>query len=531
MFEARDLPDNQRLTTDVCVVGAGAAGIAVALEFIGTGIDVLLLESGGLKASKDAQALNAGTVVDPRLHDAPDVHRRRQFGGCVPDNDGRCSPLTVTDLSARSYVPRSGWPITAETLAPYYARALKLVESDESARTYERDSEAARQPLIEGYDERSFTTDGIDHFRQPRDIGARFESALRNASNVCTLLHATVTRLQMNPSGTAIEAAIVRTGGGKTITVRANHFVLAAGTLENARLLLANRDLHHNGIGNDYDNVGRYYLCPLSGNVGTLQLNVPPAAIWSVPALNRPAAAGRRRLLLKPERQQTMRIGNFVARLQASDAARRLPSFLSRNFWSRNQSNIYTLEFDAEQLPNPSSRITLSDQRDPFGMPRLSVDWNRSTTDFETIRHAVDAFANDIHRSCVGSFSYNTDDLIASATSVGPQGAYGVGTTRMGDDPRTSVVDSNCRVHGVTNLFVTGGSVFPTSGLGDPVLTLVALSQRLSDHLKMLEFKVNLPLRTTPALARSADESIVGDGRNVTRIDRGISRGQQGSLR
>lgn len=531
MFEARDLPDNQRLTTDICVVGAGAAGIAVALEFIGTGIDVLLLESGGLKASKDAQALNIGTVVDARLHDAPDVHRRRQFGGCVPDNDGRCAPLTATDLSERSYIPRSGWPITAESLAPFYTRALKLVESDDSARSYERDVEAARQPLIEGYDERSFSTEGVDHFRNSRDIGSRFESALRSASNVCTLLQATVTRLQMNPSGTAIEAAIVRTGGGKTITVRANHFVLAAGTLENARLLLANRDLHRNGIGNDYDTVGRYYLCPLSGDIGALHLNVPPAAIWSVPALGRQMSAGRRRLALRPERQQALRIGNFVARLKAGGNSRHLPNFLSRNFWGRDRANFYTLEFDAEQLPNPSSRITLSDQRDPFGMPRLSVDWNRSTTDFETIRHAVDAFANDIHRSCVGSFSYDTDELIASATSVGPQGAHGVGTTRMGDDPRTSVVDSNCRVHGVTNLFITGASVFPTSGLGDPILTLIALSQRLSDHLKMLEFKVNLPLRSAPAHARAAGEDAALDGRNVTRIDRAGNRGQHSAQR
>lgn len=538
MFEARDLPDGQRLTTDICIVGAGAAGIAMALEFIGTGIDVLVLESGGIKPSKDAQSLNAGSVTDPRLHAPPDRHRRRQFGGSVPEGIVRCASLTAVDLDARSYVPRSGWPISFESLSPYFQRALKLCESDDSAKSFDRDTDTAAQPLIEGFQAHHFSADTVDHYGQTVDLGTRFKETLRNSGNVCALLHATVTRLQLNQAGTALDSVLIRTLGGKSITVSATHYVLAAGAFENARLLLANRDVHVNGIGNDNDTVGRYYMCPLNGKVGNLRLDLPPTAIWYGNAVGDGGVRSRRRIALKATQQQQMQIGNFIACLrQGGETGGTLPSrLLPRPIWNKSKSNLYCLEFDAEQQPSPNSRVLLTQERDALGVPKLQIDWNCNVADFETVRRAVALFADDIQRCGAGQFSYDPSQLAEMMTCVGPHGTRHVGTTRMGDDPRTSVVDANCRVHGIANLFITGASVFPTSGVGDPIVSLVALSQRLSDHLKMLEFKINTPLRATvlptERNAGRAPAPAVYDDRtyNPSRIDRSpTGRSQTGA--
>ena len=496
MLDARDLPDGQRLTTDVCIIGAGAAGITMALDLIGTGIDVLLLESGDVKDSREAQDLNAGVVVDERLHPPPGQYRRRRFGGSMNARETRCTPIAAFDLEARSYVPNSGWPITAETLAPFYPRALRLCESDDSARLYGRDAEVAQKPLIDGFDDAdpaaNFSAATLDRYGHNDDFGSRYADRLRAAGNVCVLLNLTVTRLQLNPAGTAVGSVLARTLAGSAIVITANHFVLAAGALETARLLLANRDVHPHGIGNDRDNVGRYYLCPLQGFVGGLHLTRPPTAIWYG---NRDSEAGvrsRRRLVLKPASQDRLKIGSFVARLRPTRTSERERAldFLSRGRPMPSKAGVFGVEFQAEQQPNPSSRVSMSEDQDALGMPRLLVKWNCNVADFETVRRGMALLADDIQRTDAGNFAYDPSTLAGMMTCNGRHGVYQLGTTRMGSDPDSSVVDAHCRVHGVENLFVAGPSVFATSSQGDPMLTMVALTLRLTDHLKMLKFKV-----------------------------------------
>src|ERR1700688_1240315 len=129
IVDSYDLPHNQPLQAELCIIGAGAAGIAMALEFAGTGIDVILLESGGRSAETETQALYSGTVVDARLHSQPDRYRQRRFGGTTTIWGGRCMPFDAIDFEARDYISNSGWPISRESLAPYYAKANRICEA------------------------------------------------------------------------------------------------------------------------------------------------------------------------------------------------------------------------------------------------------------------------------------------------------------------------------------------------------------------------------------------------------------------
>jgi choline dehydrogenase-like flavoprotein len=544
--DALQLEDNASIATDICIVGAGAAGITLALELAGTGVSVLVLESGGSKLEKRTQRLYEGAVVDERLHSPPHRYRQRRFGGTTTIWGGRCAPFDEIDFEARDYMPLSGWPFGRETLLPFYPRANHLCEAGEFEY---RASSAFREPLrpmIDGFQSGHFSTDSLERFSRPTDFGARYVEKLRSAANVRVLLHANATTFRMHPNSEAIAALSVSTLGGKRFEVRASRFVLAAGGLEVARLLLANRDTWSEGIGNQYDVVGRYYMCHIAGTVGTLKQNGPGDRVWHGYDVSDEGIYCRRRLALTAQTQRQLRIGNFVARLHhpritdpahrtavlsALQLAKGMISYeygkrlhggerTSLRTWMRHVGNVarapgevlafghhmlrdrflakrkfpsiivkstaghYSLDFHAEQEPAASSRATLLNERDELGMPRLLVDWRYTPADVVTVREAVHLFATDIERSGIGRFEYDPDSIELEMSRYGAYGGHHLGTARMGNDPRTSVVDANCRVHGLGNLYVAGGAVFPTSSQANPTLTIVALALRLAGHLR-----------------------------------------------
>lgn len=556
MQDARDLTDGTALRADICVVGAGAAGIAIALEFIGSGIQVLLLESGGLEFEEDTQALYSGSVADAHLHSPPDRYRQRRFGGSTTIWGGRCVPFDPIDFEPRGYVAHSGWPFSREELLPHYVRANRVCEAGEFAYTVGEAFGRPRREMIEGLRSSSFSSDTLERFSCPTDFGARYAHRLRAAANLRVLLHANVTRIGLNPAGSAVERLTVRTLSGKTFSVDAGVVVLAAGGLEVARLLLANRDVHRNGIGNAHDAVGRYYMCHLAGTLGAL--TVPgPAAVWHGYDVADDGAYCRRRLALTADAQRALRIGNVIARLhhpRIADPAHLTGSlsllYLARGLipyeyarrlddggaagplrWLQHARNVladlpatiafawhllrhrrlaerkfpsiivrprnhcYSLDIHAEQEPNPASRVTLAPERDALGEPRVRVDWRYTRHDVETVQRALALFAREIGHLRGSRFEYNPQAVEMEMTRYGAYGGHHLGTARMGSDPRSSVTDAQGRVHGVGNLFVAGAALFPTSGQANPTLTVVALALRTAAHLKQLH------ARQRPALA------------------------------
>jgi choline dehydrogenase-like flavoprotein len=547
LCDASELTDERPLQADVCIVGAGAAGITMALELAGSKLDVILIESGGHEDEKEIQALYEGSVTDERLHNLPDRYRRRRFGGSTSVWGGRCTPLDEIDFKPRDYIPFSGWPIEPRDLLPYYPKANRLCEAGDFLYTAAESFSSAPRPMIRGFSGTSFCTEKLERFSCPTDFAARYGHKLRTAKNVRLILHANATRLQLDPAGTRLVELTAATLAGKRFTVRATYFVLATGGLEIPRLLLANNDVQPNGIGNDRDVVGRYYMCHLAGTMGRLQINGSADTVWNGYDITDDGIYCRRRLALRAEAQEEHRIGNFIARLHHPRIAdpehrhavlsllyasqllipyeyrRRLleaetpgvgtwlrhvrniltgpteaaafawhmvnDRFLAeRKFPSivvRSKTNVFSLDFHAEQIPNPLSRITLTSTRDALGLPRLNVDWRYTPDDVRTVSTSMALLARDVESSGVGRLTYEPENVELEMTRYGAYGGHHIGTTRMGVDPRTSVVDPDCRVHGVDNLYIAGASVFPTSSQANPTLTVVALALRLASHLTL----------------------------------------------
>lgn len=546
ILDAYDLPADSALEADLCIVGAGAAGIAIALELAGTPLDVLLLESGGMQEEKATQDLYAGTVSDERLHSPPDRYRQRRFGGTTTIWGGRCMPFDPIDFEARDFMPNSGWPFGRAAIDPYYPRANHLCEAGAFAYTVEEAFDRPTRPMIEGFDSANFSTDTLERFSCPTNFGARYEHRLRAAANVRVILHANVTQLELDASGAHVQSARIATLNGRHGSVRARRFVLATGGLEVARLLLASRGVQHNGIGNQHDVVGRYYMCHLAGTVGALSIERPLGSVWNGYDVSDEGVYCRRRIALNAAAQARHRIGNFVARLhhpRITEPAHR-NSILSLLFlakfvipyeygkrlhgdertttmnWLKHirnvvsgpfdaaafgwhmlrdrklaerkfpsiiikpKANLFSLDFHAEQQPNPESRITLGSDVDALGLPRLRIDWRYTTVDVDTVTRSIALLAEDFDRSRVGKLTYDPASLEFEMTRYGAYGGHHIGTARMGTDRRTSVVDGDCKVHGVDNLFIASAAVFPTSSQANPTLTVVALALRLAARLR-----------------------------------------------
>lgn len=543
ILDADALADAAPLTADICIVGGGAAGITLALDLIDSGLDVLLLESGGWEAEAQTQALYEGEVADPALHSPLDSYRVRRYGGSTTLWGGRCMPFDPIDFEERAAVALSGWPIGPDDLAPYYPRANRLAEAGAYAYTVADAFDTPRRAMIDGFESPHFTSDTLERFSCPTDFARRYRHKLEAARSVRVLLHANVTRIGLAADGGHVDHLDVASLAGTRTRVRAKHVVLALGGLETARLLLASRDVQPTGVGNGHDLVGRHYMCHIAGTLGALRFNRP---VWHGYDVADDGTYCRRRLALRPEVQRRLGLGNMIARLhhpriidpahhngvlsmlylarpfipyeyakrldgdvhlgmgawaahvrnvvvdmpatvrfmihllrERKLAARKFPSIIIRS-----KANLFSLDVHAEQEPNPDSRVTLTQDPDALGMPRLRVDWRHTARDMESITRSLNLLADDIQASGVGRFDFDPDGVTAEMTRYGAYGGHHIGLARMAASPTRGVVDANGTVFGVANLHLAGSAVFATSSQANPTLTIIALALRLGAHLK-----------------------------------------------
>lgn len=455
----------------------------------------------------------------------------------------RYAPLARIDFEQRDAVPMSGWPFSRETLDPFYARAQELC--DAGPYDYEASgAEATNGPVPLRSD---VVASGLFRFGPSDSFTRAQRDGLARSDTVRVLTPATATRILTAADGRAVQEVEASSAPGRSFCVQAGVYVLAAGGIENARLLLLS------DIGNDHGLVGRCFMdhptirCrlelePKSGwglgfydirtvanrlVLGRLELREETlraegllnGTFFVAPARDRElraAAATRsivqaaraRRIPAEPAR----RAGELVAGLDALGFAahRRLAGAFpllepSLRLWPRSRlldtlglgpvsgwsglrarPRVFDVHHVVEQAPDPERQITLGAGLDRFGSRVARLRWFLGAREAASADRSEELLREELQRLGVGRLRTARElapdgDL---AAVVHPSAHHHLGTTRMHRDAHYGVVDPDGRVHALANLFVTGGSVFPTSGYVNPTLTIVALALRLGAHLR-----------------------------------------------
>lgn len=521
--DARSLEDGSRLRGDVCVVGAGAAGISLALALEDSSLDVVLLEGGGFEVEEQFQNLHAGDVVGRSYY--PLEHARlHAFGGTTAHWSGYSCPAPSHVFEEREWVPHSGWPIDRDELDPYYRKAEQLLEYDRFDTLDEQipspssppvgggcsrlaNDPPARSPLplrSEAVRTRTFQLN-------PIHLGETYRKRIASADNVHLYTHANVTEIVADESVSTIDELVVETLQGKRHRAEASRYVLACGALQTVRLLLASNDRRPEGLGNEHDLVGRFFMDHLELPCAQLVLSEPrPMALYELSQ----DLAPRGELALTPELQRELEVLDGSAWLKPGvydklegTFQRNPPEMLEvlrgdaeledvdRNKEGAEKSSVdvdaserraYKMHVRQEPAPNPNSRVRLDDETDALGVPRIALDWQLSELDKRSIRRLFETLGREFGRSGLGRIKLLPwlleDD--SSWPDFVSGGWHHMGTTRMAAEPANGVVDPDCRVHGLADLYIAGSGVFPNAGGTNPTMTLIALAFRLADHLE-----------------------------------------------
>ena len=535
-----EISADEEIHCDICIIGSGVAGLTVAREFMNTDKNIVVLESGDLKPNSDINDLISGENVGIPYYDIKDT-RTRALGGSahlwfyVPGL--RLRRMDRIDFEKKDWIPYSGWPITKKDLDPYYESAHKLlkigpynydvkdwIEPDEHNYLQTEESDSFKTTMFQFARKDVFYNDYYDDFDK--------------ADNIKVLLNSTVLNIDTTENSKEVTHLTVSAQNEFEFKVKANNFILAAGGLENPRLLLLSNDHAKRGLGNNHGLVGRFFMehPHIWGNnaVGTYYPSesekfnaneiyhfhyrkghpVLGYLIFNDEILKKHKLLNitfgiRGESIKRPAGYQEGKsaLRNVLSNIKhgriGKDMIRELSSFFShgtvvlyeglRNAvngkvdrWDRfgvEETGI-SINLMSEQSPNPESRVLLGEERDHFGQRKMQLDWRLTDYDFESMKKSVDILNAALQEKGLGYVDnrLNTDKDTFIDKIKG--GYHHMGTTRMHEDATLGVTDANCKIHGIRNLYIAGSSVFPTSGYANPTLTLAALSIRLAEHLK-----------------------------------------------
>jgi choline dehydrogenase-like flavoprotein len=533
--DLRELPQGTTVTADICLIGAGAAGITIARELAGSTLRVCLVEGGGLQYEyQESQELYRGDNVGAPI--SLEGGRLRYFGGTTNHWGGRCATLDEIDFCRRDWIPHSGWPIERTELDPYYARARKVAGfasswlSDADTLSYLKDAlPSINQEWLKPF---------LWHFTPAmKDAPVwkwanAYRMVLQDSSNIRTLLHANFKAFSTALDRTRVNSVTVASLNGVSATIAAKTFVLCCGGIENARLLLLGAEQNAGGFGSKNGLVGRFFMQHSRGPAGLVVSAERMSRVQEQFNILRgpdglEVEVG---LTLNPQILENERLLNCSAVFQYQGdpdsgvtAAQDIWRSLLTGRWAPDMGEkvgliaedfgavVHGLEqrlssghslalegsrgvpsrsaiilLDLEQAPDPDSRISLAQDRDALGLRRVETNWRLGELERRTAARFTGYIAAEFARLGIGRCRLEPwlQDERTPITDALQETYHHIGTTRMADDPREGVVDRNCAVHGMDNLYVAGSSVFPTAGHANPTLTILALALRLADSLR-----------------------------------------------
>ncbi len=555
MLTEADANSNTKvIRSNVAIVGAGPAGIVLALELAKSGIDVVLIESGNPKFSERIQALSDAGEIDLARHAPMADCTRRQLGGASVIWGGRCVPFDPVDFDDRPYVPHSRWPIEYCEIAGYFQRASEYFFCGRAEFDVEDAAGVERRPIVPGLPNGDVISTSLERWSLPTDFGREYGSALNHSSNIRLLCGITCTEVECSADGHSVTGIRGRALDGGTIRILADQCVLACGGLETTRLLFCSDRRHPGGLGNHSGQLGRFYMGHVSGEIARARFSTDPRHTAYGFDRDQDGVYVRRRFSFARSFLHRFQLANctcypvnpkihdpahgngvlsfaylalsstILGKRLASDAIRKAAigkreavsdwqhwrnvlfdcpralafaaTFGFRRFvkWRKipgfyqfSAENCYPLHYNCEHLPNPESRVQVGRDVDEMGMRKLRVDLRYGQTDYENVIEAHRHLDEYLRSHGCGALEYLTDDPVGHVKAQASHGFHQCGTTRMSSNPVDGVVDPNCRVHGLENLYVASSSVFVTSGQAGPTFMIVAFALRLADHLKRVQ--------------------------------------------
>lgn len=471
-------PTLQNKQYDYCICGAGAAGIALALDLSNHGKKVALFEGGGYDYTQQSQEIYIGKATGEPYW--LDLLRLRFLGGTTNHWSGRCRPFTELDFSRKVINGLPGWPISYKEMNKYLPDAIKILGLN-AQNTFNplknNDIKSLKfEPDIFASSEVRF-----------RDV---YSAELESSENIDLYINANLININLNKNLSSVKSIEVKGYNLKTIPVNANNYILAMGAIENARILLNSNQQIPGGIGNHSDMVGRCFMEHLNVRMGEFIANT---STWG--------DAKSMQFITKSDFSEKMEIGlsnitfGIVGDIKAYGRTAELKKIfnkLSCSFGLSDQLQFLykhdcvgegTISSLCEQFPNKNSRVSLTNDIDKLGLNRVELDWQISKADEKSIRISAIAIAeefanNNFGRVKLSSFITNPNEPISVSHH-----SHQMGTTRMSELAKDGVVDVNCKVHGIANLYVAGASVFATGGAANPTMPLLQLTYRLSNHL------------------------------------------------
>lgn len=519
---------------DVCIIGAGPAGIAVALECERRGLSCLIIEAGGEKPNKTQQG-SWEEIADRRWHDPLNLTTRQAFGGTSWVWGGHCLPLDEIDFEKRDHVAGSGWPIGRAELARWHAAAADFLQCRSDF-----DLGQARLGFVDGLDISRAETRSLK-----RNLARAYLQRIRRSNAIHLQLNQRAVAIELDAAGECV-AAVLSAAGERRFRSRARLYVLAGGGLRTTQSLLDLQAVWPRRFGGESGPLGRYYMGHIGGEIATIVFHDPADAaefrlrgdftlrhlrvsderqrqerLLNTTFMLRTAplddtrhgngalslltlglmlprlkdcfrsARLRRTTLAGPRIQIGAHVANIVrhpfqtafelGELLKAQAIRGAgaPIILS------SRSGRYTLRYHAEQAPNPESCVRLNGRIDAQGSRQLAVNFHFLEDDMRSVLRSHEVLDSALRTSGKGYLEYwhSPEERYDAVLAQAADGYHQIGTTRMAGSPADGVVDVDCRVHGVRNLFVSSSSVFPTSGRANPTFPLVALSIRLAHHL------------------------------------------------
>jgi choline dehydrogenase-like flavoprotein len=503
--------DNSKilLNYDLAIVGAGVAGIILAIEMEQSGLRVAVFESGDFEFSKNTQDLYRGEVAGKLIHAPLDAYRMRFFGGSTNCWGGGCVPYDRIDFQERPYLAHSGWPLDYNSLEPYYHRASNYLEI--GSFDYSKD----RGEIISGIGKtKTFTTKYWKRANHSPKFNIKYRDFFKNSKTVDLFLNSNFYKIGKLDERNHITSIYLQDYSGNQIKVDANQFVLAMGGIEGTRLLLNSKHIFSTAaMERTYENIGRYYSPHVNLEHGTF-VPAPGIPVISDYVQVSEAVQLRRFLTLSDFAINKYELLNCKTTLETAQANAapltdnvysylhgntifggldekidlynsKLKDYLPERASNRlriKRRHSYILDTAFEQEPNWNSKIELIQNKDKFGLKKVRLTFNAKQSDFDRYLKYFELLSRTVGELGLGRLSYDHTGKVFFEQVSGA--SHHTGATRMSKDYREGVVDCDCRVHGISNLFISSASIFPTPGHANPTFTIAGMAIRLADYLK-----------------------------------------------